>query len=269
MLPNELFALECLQRYVENGDIVDSSNGQFAHCPQPKRYGNTGYYLLWEDHQHQGLLQSRDVGEKCFFNGDAKKWLSECDPFPENYFELWDIYYEFLSGEHHPSHGKTGELHHMWGIRGENHPNYGRKSPEHSERMSGDGNPNFGRKGDLNPNYGKKNLGLSERNSERRGELHHMWGKKNPHLAELNSRQKGENHPMWGRKKELNSRSKQVEVIKPDGTKQIFSSTKEAGEVLECSPHYLSAWAKKEWTPRKGRFTGYTFRYLVTSEPLG
>jgi hypothetical protein len=97
MLPNERFALECLQRYAENGDIIDATNGQFAHCPQPERYGDKGYYLTWGDHQHQGLLQSRDIGECCFFSGDVKKWLLECDPIPENYFELWDIYEEYSS----------------------------------------------------------------------------------------------------------------------------------------------------------------------------
>ncbi len=95
MLPNERFALDCLQRYAENGDIIDATNGQFAHCPQPERYGDKGYYLTWEDHQHQGLLQSRDMGECCFFNRDTLRWLRECIHWPEGYFELWDIYDEY------------------------------------------------------------------------------------------------------------------------------------------------------------------------------
>ncbi len=98
MLPNERFALACRAYYEEQGLVVDKTNGQFAHCPQPKRYGDTGYYLLWEHHQHQGLLQSKDIGECCFFLGGARKWLLECDPFPDNYFELWDIYEQY-SGE--------------------------------------------------------------------------------------------------------------------------------------------------------------------------
>jgi hypothetical protein len=267
MLPNERFALACRALYEEQGLIVDETNGEFAHCPYPKRYGDSGYYLLHGHHQHQGLLQSKDIGECCFFNGHAKRWLLECDYFPENYFELWDIYHEFLSGEHHPNYGKSGELHPMWGVRGENHPNYGKKSPEHSKRMSGEGNPNFGKKGALNHNFGKKNPALSERNSARKGELNHMWGKKNPRFAELASNQKGESNFMWGRKGELNPLSKRLEVTKPDGTKQEFSSTKEAGEAFGCSPHYLSVWAKKEWTPRKGKFTGYTFKYSIVNKP--
>ena len=97
MLSNEVFALECRARYEAQGLVVDARNGEFAHCPQPERYGNTGYYLLHDDHQHQGLLQSKDIRELCFWVGDTKNWLLECDPLPENYFELWDIYEEYSS----------------------------------------------------------------------------------------------------------------------------------------------------------------------------
>ena len=76
---------------------VNETNGQFAHCPQPERYGETGYYLLWGHHQHQGLLQSKDVGECCFFTPDARKWLSECGYWPDNYLDLWDIYEKYSS----------------------------------------------------------------------------------------------------------------------------------------------------------------------------
>jgi hypothetical protein len=107
MLPNEVFALACRAYYEEQGLIVDGRNGQFAHCPLPKKDGKTGYYLLWEHHQHQGLLQSRDLGKCCFFAGDAKKWLLTADYFPENFFELWDIYEEFVTG----LHGMTREEH--------------------------------------------------------------------------------------------------------------------------------------------------------------
>jgi len=99
MLPNEEFALACLRYYEEQGLIVDETNGEFAHCPLPKGMGETGYYLLWEHHQQQGLLQSRDVDRKCFFNTDVKEWLLKADYFPDNFFELWDIY-EHYTREH-------------------------------------------------------------------------------------------------------------------------------------------------------------------------
>lgn len=95
MLPNEVFALACRAYYDEMGLIVDERNGEFAHCPYPKGMGETGYYLLHEHHQHQGILQSKDVDRICFFVGDAKKWLTECDYWPDNYFDLWDIFEEY------------------------------------------------------------------------------------------------------------------------------------------------------------------------------
>jgi len=92
MLPNEEFALACREWYAEQGLVVDETNGEFAHCPYPEGMGDTGYYLLHGHHQHQGLLQSRDVGRCCFFVGFAKRWLLSCEYWPDNYFDLWDIY---------------------------------------------------------------------------------------------------------------------------------------------------------------------------------
>ncbi len=67
-----------------------------AHTPVPEHLGGTEWvWLTWEDHQHQGLLQSEDVGECCFFPGHVKKWLETVSPLPENYFELWDLYEKF------------------------------------------------------------------------------------------------------------------------------------------------------------------------------
>lgn len=123
MLPNERFALACRSYYDEIGLVVDERNGQFAHCPYPKDMGDEGYYLLWEHHQQQGLLQSRDVGKRCFFTGHTYKWLIECDPFPDKYFELWDIYEEFISGKHHP----------LWKVTGKKHPSWGNKNPSVSK----------------------------------------------------------------------------------------------------------------------------------------
>lgn len=97
MLPNEVFVLKCRAYYESIGLVVDATNGEFAHCPYPKGICDTGYYLLHDDHQHQGILQSRDVGQCCFFVGHAKNWLLTCEVFPDNYFELWDIYEMYTS----------------------------------------------------------------------------------------------------------------------------------------------------------------------------
>ena len=96
MLPNEVFALACRERYAEDGLVVDESNGEFAHCPLPRSMGDSGYYLLHEDHQWQGLLQSKDLGRRCYYTYETQRWLMDA-PFVDGYFELWDIYDEFNS----------------------------------------------------------------------------------------------------------------------------------------------------------------------------
>jgi hypothetical protein len=110
MLPNEKFALACRAYYEEQGLIVDKTNGEFAHCPLPRSECETGYYLLWEHHQHQGLLQSRDVGRRCFLTGLTKKWLLTANYFPDNYFELWDIFENYAKPTHDLSYLNSPEV---------------------------------------------------------------------------------------------------------------------------------------------------------------
>ena len=162
MLPNEIFALKCRERYAEDGLIVDQSNGEFAHCPLPKGLGDSGYYLLHDDHQWQGLLQSKDLGRRCYWIPDAKLWLMKAN-FVEGYFELWDIFDEFNKpGEEHRR--KLSEA--LKGLP---------ISEEHKKKIS-EGNKGRpvteetrnkireGMKGEKNHKHGKKSPELSERN---------------------------------------------------------------------------------------------------------
>jgi hypothetical protein len=104
--------LACREWYAEQGLIVDENNGEFAHSPLTRKECDTGYYLLHGHHQHQGLLQSRDLGKCCFFLYDTLTWLKNCNYFPENYFDLWDIYDKY-SSEHGREHGgKAGKKTH-------------------------------------------------------------------------------------------------------------------------------------------------------------
>jgi len=225
MLPNEKFALECRAYYDEIGLVVDERNGEFAHCPFPEGMGEEGYYLLHEHHQQQGILQSRDVGRRCFWVGYAKNWLIHCDPIPETYFDLWDIYEEFITGKHAGQYGKSG----FWlGKTGEQHPAYGRR-------------------GELHPQYGKKNPELSERNKLRTGELHPGWGK-----AGAMRGVKGADHPQ----------SKKIEVTFPDGSTKLFASIREASIFLNGNESHISGWTRKNHTPRRGKFKDHTFRTI-------
>ena len=188
MLPNEVFALECIARYAREGLVVDSSNGQFAHCPYPRpkgrRYrlaGDLGYWLTFEDHQKQGLLQSVDFERRCFFTQDVSRWL---DTKPPGYKELNVIFKNYISGRHNPMHGQVGELNHRYGQVG----------------------------------------------------------------------------AMLGISGELNSCSKAIIVIKPDGTELRFGSIGEAGRELQCSPSNICCrWIKT--APKSGKFEGWLFFY--------
>ena len=123
MLSNEVFALQCLARYAKEGLVVDSSNGQFAHCPYPKGMGDDGHYLTFFDHQHQGLLQSVDVGRRCYWIPDVKLYL---DTEPLGQGELRVIYDRFnkMTKEHKRKIGEanSGEKSPMFCIFGALHP---------------------------------------------------------------------------------------------------------------------------------------------------
>lgn len=106
MLSNEIFALDRRAYYDSIGLVVDSTNGEFAHSPLTREECDTGYYLLHCDHQHQGLLQSKDLDKCCFFLGHAKRWLEKLDYFPKNYFELWDIFERYSGDNLRKNHSK-------------------------------------------------------------------------------------------------------------------------------------------------------------------
>ena len=174
LFDNELFAIECVAKYAMEGRVRNST-WEFAHCPEPKptsqnnrRLSDKGYYLSFEDHQHHGLLQSIDMGRRCFYAIDTKRWL---DTKPPGYEELIVIYREFVSGKHNPLFGRVGAL---------------------------------------------------------------------------------------------NTLSKGVKVIKPDGTKLYFGSIREAARELEMRQNHLSArYLKLGKQPKRGKWEGYQFFYAV------
>ena len=112
MLSNESFALSCRAYYDEIGLIVDETNGEFAHSPLTRKECDSGYYLLHGHHQHQGLLQSKDLDKCCFYNIHTLTWLKECDYWPDNYLDLWDIYEEYASRKSKENVKKTNSIIH-------------------------------------------------------------------------------------------------------------------------------------------------------------
>ena len=82
------FVRGCLAYYAEAG--TDPEPGwQRAHYPVPECAGGQDtVWLTWEHHQVQGLLQSEEYGQQCFFNADALQFLSQ-NP---TRLDLWDLY---------------------------------------------------------------------------------------------------------------------------------------------------------------------------------
>ena len=233
MLPNEVFALACRDRYAEDGLVVDESNGEFAHCPLPKGLGETGYYLLHGDHQWQGLLQSRDVGRRCFYTGHAKQWLMKAN-FVTGYFNLWSIYDEFTSGVHGSRFGSTA-------------------SEETRRRMS------EARKGVPFSEEHKRKIGearkgvpgkpLSEETKLKMSETRKGVSKSEETKLKMSEAQIGEK----------NHRSKPIIATKPCGTELRYGAVAEAKRELNTSEIPSSLTTGKIVT--QGKFKGWQFRY--------
>lgn len=82
----------CQTRYREQ-DLTPEPGGEWqeAHYPAPKGVGTDVIWLLHEDHQVQGVLQSEEYGRMCFFPNDVLKFLKK-GPFIPNWFEIYDLY---------------------------------------------------------------------------------------------------------------------------------------------------------------------------------
>ena len=238
MLPNEKFALECRARYEEQGLIVDKTNGYFAHSPLTRKECDTGYYLLWNDHQHQGLLQSRDLGKCCFWVGDVKKWLIECDYWPVNYFELWDIYEQYSKVQCQIGGRKSAEKKDKNG-KSVNAVKAGKKAHE---------------KRDEN---GKSINGVkyAKRSHEKKDELgRSILGVKNAErLLKTLHKEKDElgrsRHAVKAAKAAAAVRSKRIEITFQNGRIGTYATCKLAAIALGVTPSSITHWAKGKNKP--------------------
>jgi hypothetical protein len=99
------FVKECLEFYAEGGWSPEKG-WEEAHYPAPKGKGNATIWMLHDHHQIQGLWQSKEYDQCCFFVAEAKRFLTE-GPFVSGWFELWDIYDEY-KGESGRKGGRKG-----------------------------------------------------------------------------------------------------------------------------------------------------------------
>ena len=102
----------------------------------------------------------------------------ECEVALHDFFEVGD-------NPHFANQSKQRKNGFFYNKRGEEHHGFGKLCPEHSDRMSGEGNPMYGKRGEESPHYGKKRPDHSQKIS---GENHYTYGKSK------------EEHPLYGRK---------------------------------------------------------------------
>jgi hypothetical protein len=97
------FVRQCQERYAEEGAHPgDGDDWEEAHYPLPRGLGDKTVWLKYDDHQVQGLLQSEEAQRRCFWNGDAKKFLMK-GPFVDGWFELWDLYDKWVTITDYPA----------------------------------------------------------------------------------------------------------------------------------------------------------------------
>jgi hypothetical protein len=256
MLSNERFALDCRAYYDEIGLVVDGRNGEFAHSPLPRKEGDTGYYLLWEHHQQQGLLQSRDLGKCCFFSGDVKRWLLTCGYFPDDFFGLWDIYDEFvLTAMQTPeatkkrieTRRKNGNL-----LKGLNTPEARKRQVESRRRNNSYGD----NKHMITPEAIKKALETKRKN----GTL-----TRSPETIKKGIETKRKNGTLLkglNTLETLKKKRQQVEITFPDGKVGIYHSATFAALALGVTDICVRRWARKGRAVTTGPYKGYFTLYL-------
>jgi len=102
------YVKECLEFYEEAG-FIPGARWEDAHYPAPNGKGETTIPMLHEHHQVQGLLQSREYDQCCFYSGHTKRFLTE-GPFVSGWFELWDIYDKYSTLQSSAAGRKAAEL---------------------------------------------------------------------------------------------------------------------------------------------------------------
>ena len=132
----------------------------------------------------------------------------------------------------------------------------------HSERMSGENNPNYGFpkteewKKAMSEKMIGKNVGKTRTEEQNKANSERMSGKNHPMYGRT-----GEKHPMYGRTGALNPRSRAIIAIEPDCTQRHFVSGREAARELEMNPGNLYTYLNTGHVLTRGPFKGWQFLY--------
>ena len=132
----------------------------------------------------------------------------------------------------------------------------------HSERMSGENNPNYGFpkteewKKAMSEKMIGKNVGKTRTEEQKRRNSETHSGENNPNYGRT-----GEKHPMYGRTGALNPRSRAIIAIEPDGTQRHFVSGREAARGLEMNPGNLYTYLNTGHVLTRGPFKGWQFLF--------
>jgi hypothetical protein len=123
----------------------------------------------------------------------------------------------------------------------------------HSERMSGENNPNYGV-----PKTEETKKKLSVALS---GENHPQFGvpRTEEDKKKRSKTMSGENCYLFGRTGALHHCSKPITLIKPDGTELHFVSVKEAAKAIKASS--IQYYINTDKSPKKGEFKDCKFIY--------
>ena len=150
------------------------------------------------------------------------------------------------------THTKEWKQAHSERMSGENNPNYGVPRTEAQKKaMSGENNPMYGRTGEKHPLFGVPRT--EEWKKAMSGENHPLFGVPNSEAQKKahSERMSGEKHP----------RCRAIIAIEPNGTQRHFWGATEAAKQLKTGKSNVCQYLKTGHVLKWGKFKGWQFIY--------
>ena len=204
--------------------------------------------LRYNKHWNKYLQNSYNKYGEGSFRWEVLEYCDECDLGPKEIY--WISYYNTFENGFNANIGgltnrnfeRTDEFKSMLSdVLKKSWDNNDERRKEASERMQGDKNPMYGRRGALNPAYGK----------DHSGEKNGMYGKHHSEESkELN------------RKAHTGINNKMSKPVVCEETQVIFASQGEAGRVMHCDSTTINKCCKGV----KKTAGGYHWRYATEEE---